>query len=470
MNPARLGARRRRTTRIASAVALLIGVTATAPGCGSPGSLTQVANDLQSSLLSMPGVADAWVYHEESYAEGVIFNIAVDVPTATHQQLVDIADRIDSNRIGLISNYTQNVQFWVTPDRPVTLRRQAHFDPTQAADDAAELRTMAAGTDGRIDWFRSDDGTTNQLSIDQGHGPGDVLLDVVRHTADQTGLTVSVSPVTPSRQNPRLVVNFPFTADQQTAVTRLVDQVPLDVFGMRVDTGAVRAMEVMTHDPATAEQDLTAVIEASKPVAAEQMWLAWYYPTFGGAPAYGGVVEVHGCSVHPVAGVQSVAQHMGNEGGISTLQARLQAKIDTCPSPATPPVESSTAAQDPGNAVVPVAVPDLRNQIAEGARPATPPRSGQAPCLSQPSCITAAPGRVTSTGGGPRPSFPTPRPQLPGSGLPVINLPLPAAGLPFFPPPPPPTVSADPSANSSGRDNTKSSQTSAGRSARASDN
>lgn len=281
---------------------------------------------------------------------------------------------------------------------------------------------------------------------------------------------MSASPTTPSRQNPRLVVNFPFTSDQQTAVSRLVDQVPLDIFGMRVDTGAVRAMEVVTHDQATAEQDLTAVIEASRPVAAQQMWLAWYYPTFGGARAYGGVVEVHDCSVQPVAGVQNVAQHMGNEGGISTLQARLQAKIDTCPAaPTTPPVESSTAAKVPGNAVIPVAVPDLRNQIAEGVRPPAPTRSAQAPCLGQPSCITAAPGRVTSTGGGPRPSFPTPRPLLPGSGLPAINLPLPAAGLPFFPPPPPPTVNADPSANSSGRAGTTSPRSSAGGSARASD-
>ncbi len=147
MDPARVGPRQRRGIRVVSAVALLAGVTAVAPGCGAPGSLTQVANDLQAALLSMPGVSDAWVYHEESYAEGVIFNIAVDVPAATRQQLVDIADRIDTNRIGLISNYTQNVEFWVTPNRPVTLRRQAHFDPSQVADDASScVRSPRAAT------------------------------------------------------------------------------------------------------------------------------------------------------------------------------------------------------------------------------------------------------------------------------------------------------------------------------------
>ena len=149
MNPARSGARNRRGIRVASAVALIAGVTAVAPGCGSPGSLTQAANDLQSALLSMPGVADAWVYHEESYAEGVIFNIAVDVPAATRQQLVDIADRIDTNHIGLISNYTQNVEFWVTPDRPVTLRRQAHFDaePDALLDGPLQPARLLQGTD-----------------------------------------------------------------------------------------------------------------------------------------------------------------------------------------------------------------------------------------------------------------------------------------------------------------------------------
>lgn len=468
MNPARSGARNRRGIRVASAVALIAGVTAVAPGCGSPGSLTQAANDLQSALLSMPGVADAWVYHEESYAEGVIFNIAVDVPAATRQQLVDIADRIDTNHIGLISNYTQNVEFWVTPDRPVTLRRQAHFDPTQIADDAQQLRALAAGTDGRIDWFRSEDGSANQLSIDSGRGPGATLLDAVRQTAGRAGVTMSVSPTVPSRQNPRLVVSYPFNADQQTAVTQLVNQVPVDVFGMRIDAGTVRAMEVMTPDPATAEKDLTAVIDASRAVAAKPMWLAWYYPTFTGAPAYGGVVELHDCSVQPAAGVQNVAAHVHTDARVDTLQARLQTAIDTCPAPEpSAPAESSTGTKA-SSGTVQVAVPELRNQIAEGTRGAMPPKA--APCIGQPGCVTAGPGRVAAGGGGARPSFPSPRPLLPGSGLPDLNLPLPAAGLPFFPVPPPPSnVTADPSANSSSRSTAPKRSSTAG-SARDSDN
>ncbi|BBZ75280.1 hypothetical protein MANY_06170 [Mycolicibacterium anyangense] len=472
MDPARVGPRQRRGIRVVSAVALLAGVTAVAPGCGAPGSLTQVANDLQAALLSMPGVSDAWVYHEESYAEGVIFNIAVDVPAATRQQLVDIADRIDTNRIGLISNYTQNVEFWVTPNRPVTLRRQAHFDPSQVADDAQQLRTLAAGSDGRIDWFRSEDGSANQLSIEQGRGPGAALLDVVRQTAGQTGVTMSVTPAAPSRQNPRLVVTFPFAADQQAAVAQLVNQVPVDVFGMRIDAGAVRAMEVMTHDPATAEQELTAVIDAGKAVSAKPMWLAWYYPTFNGAPVYGGVVEVHDCSVQPATGVQNVAVHSDAAGGVSTLQTRLQAKIDTCPAPApAAPAESSRPAKTPNEAVQ-VAVPELRSQIAEGTRQTPSPK--YAPCIGQPGCVTAGPGRVAVGGGGGRQSFPSPQPVLPGSGLPVLNLPLPAAGLPFFPFPPtstpvPPSssVTADPSTNSSSRTKT-STRSSTGGSARTS--
>ena len=163
---------RRRLTRTLSAIALLAGIAAVAPGCGSPANIAQAADALQTTLASMPGVSDAWVYHDESYAQGVAVNIAVDVSNATREQVADVADRIDATRFGLIANYAQNVQFWVTPDRAVTLQRHNQLDAAQIADDTERLRQIATGTDGRIDWFRSDDGTVNQLAFSQTDRPG----------------------------------------------------------------------------------------------------------------------------------------------------------------------------------------------------------------------------------------------------------------------------------------------------------
>ena len=102
---------RRRLTRTLSAIALLAGIAAVAPGCGSPANIAQAADALQTTLASMPGVSDAWVYHDDSYAQGVAVNIAVDVSNATREQIADVADRIDATRFGLIANYAQNVQF-----------------------------------------------------------------------------------------------------------------------------------------------------------------------------------------------------------------------------------------------------------------------------------------------------------------------------------------------------------------------
>ncbi|PND54465.1 hypothetical protein CRM90_27905 [Mycobacterium sp. ENV421] len=283
--------------RALSALALLAGAAAV-PGCGGPGNLTQIANNLQSALVSMPGVTDAWVYHDESYADGIAFNVAVDVPDATRSQLVAVANRIAETRISLVSNYIEDVEFWVTPDQPVTVRRQSHIDPAQMADDAERLRVIAAHTDGRIDWFR-DDAAANQLAVTDSRTPRSDLLETVRRTAGDTGVTLTVSPASPSPRTPRMRVSFPLSAERRNSIEQFLETVPVDVFGVRIADGGVRALQVMVPaDPAVAEQRLSTVIHESRAAAAGPMWLAWYVPSaLGGVPMFGGLVEVHDCSV-----------------------------------------------------------------------------------------------------------------------------------------------------------------------------
>jgi hypothetical protein len=359
-------------------LALLIGATVV-PGCGGPTNLTQVANDLQAALMTMPGVADAWVFHDETYAEGFTFNVAVDAPTATRSELIAIADRIADVRISLIANYTQNVELWVTPDKPVTISRHSHLDPTQMADDAERLRLIAEGADGRIDWLRGDDGAANQLSITESHTPAADLLDTVRQTAGDTGLTMSVSPSSPSPRTPRMSVSFPLHAQRQAAVEQFLGSVGADVFGLRIDDHGVSALQAMVPaDPAAAERELSAVIDASRTVATDPMLVAWYVPsTVGGVPLFGGVVEVGGCSA-PAAQIRQAAQGASHDD-TSTLQARLQSKIDTCVTPepihtqwtppepeVLPPSPPTTLSRRPAT----VSVPATATATAERPTPA----------------------------------------------------------------------------------------------------
>jgi hypothetical protein len=304
-----------------------------------------MADDLQTALMSMPGVSDAWVDQDDSHAEGVTFNIAVDVPDATHDQIVDIADRIAAIRISPVTNYTQNVEFRVMPDKPVTISRQSHVDAGQIADDADRLRVIAAGADGRIDWFRSDDNAVNELAFNQSHTPGADLLDVVRRTAGNTGLTMSVSPSAPSRQTPRMITSFPLSAQGEKSIVQFLDTVPVDVFGVRIDTGGVRALQAMVPaDPAVAEKQLATVIDASKAVAERPMWLAWYVPTaVGGVPVFGGVVEVGGCSA-PAAQIRQAAQRVNHQDA-APLQTHLQSRADTCAVP--DPIPSASTLSPP---------------------------------------------------------------------------------------------------------------------------
>jgi len=426
---------RRRLTRTLSAIALLAGIAAVGPGCGSPANIAQAADALQTTLASMPGVSDAWVYHEESYAQGVIVNIAIDVSNATPDQIANVANRVDATKFGLIANYAQNVEFWVTRDRAVTLQRHSQLDAAQIADDTERIRQIAAGTDGRIDWFRSDDGTVNQLSFDQSHSPGTAILDAVRDAAGGTGLSVLVSPVAASRQTPRMMVNFPIDAAEQTSVFNVVDTIPANVLGLRFDSGGLKALEVVAPNPATAEQDLSKVISATDAVSARPMWLAWDLPTFdGGAPAYGGVVKIGDCSQAPASAIEAVAQRTGD--GISTLQSRLQSKLDSCGAPAPLPAQSqsTSAPAPPVTPVIGVVAPERRQAPSETTQlPA--PGGAWTPCAINinagggcyPSTSTVG---VTSGGGqsgapGVTTSPPVPRVLPP----PLVEIVLPAAAV-----------------------------------------
>ncbi|QEN15001.1 hypothetical protein ACRDU6_22020 [Mycolicibacterium sp. ELW1] len=425
----------RRWGRTFSAVALLAGA-AVIPGCGGPGNLTEIANNLQSELMSMPGVTDAWVYHDQSYADGIVFTVAVDVPDATRPQLVAVASRIAETRISLVSNYIEDVEFWVTPDKPVTVRRQSHVDPAQIADDADRLRVIAAHTDGRIDWFR-DDADANQLTVTDSHTPGSDLLDTVRGTAGDTGLTMTVSPSSPSPRTPRMRVSFPLSAEDQNSVEQFLDTVPVDVFGVRIDHGGVSVLQAMVPaDPAVAEQKLSTVIQESRAAAAGPMWLAWYIPSaVGGVPMFGGVVDVHDCSVAAAAIHQASLRSEPQE--THSLQDRLQSMIDTCAAPeqvsadvAAPPIQQPGYPSPPTPLVqrqvpdrvripesVAVAVADRaapsgttagRSSPAGAVRPPLPPRTGSTvprpasavnPGVPQPDT-----GPAITAGGPPRPA------------------------------------------------------------------
>ena len=430
---------RRRLTRTLSAFALLAGIAAVTPGCGAPANIAQAADALRTTLASMPGVSDAWVYHDESYAQGVAVNIAVDVSSATREQIADVADRIDATRFGLIANYAQNVQFWVTPDRAVTLERNNQLDGTQIADDTERLRQIATGTDGRIDWFRSDDGTVNQLAFSQTRRPGTAILDAVRTAVGGTGLSVSVSPVAATRQTPQMMVNFPLDPAKQASVFHVVDAAPADVVGLRLDAAGLEALEVVAHDPATAEQDLSKVITASDAVSARPMWLAWYLPTFtGGAPAYGGVVKIGNCGQEPAAAIQTVADRTGD--GVSTLQSRLQAKLDTCGASAAPlPIQSpSTAAATPTQAPPVTPVIDVVSPSRVRGDLPQPSRSAQSPCATSAGsgfgatrCATTSTVAASSGGGQSGRSTGTPQRPVITITLPTdLPVPLPAASGP----------------------------------------
>lgn len=426
----RAAVRRRKVSRSVAAVALLAGVSA---GCGALPNDARSVDNLQATLTSMPGVTDAWVYHEESYSQGLVVKIAVDVSTATSDQIAQVAERIGAVQLGMVDNYSQTVEFWVTPDRAVTVERNSRLDSRQIADDSDRLREMAAGTDGRISWFRSDDGMDSRLSFEQSHSSGPDLLNLVRRTVGRSEVTVTVSPNSAARPSPQLLVGLPLDPDAQRLVFDSIEAIAVPVLGVRVDRDALSVLQVVVPGTDSGEGALLDAVAASRKVAARSWWLAWYFPTFAGrAPAFGGIVHIGDCATVPAAVIHDASMHHAGDDDGTSLQARVQSQIDNCPAsmPATTPSAGSTPgpptttapAHPPAVPVIDTVTPSPTAGTSTTRGVTVGQRSVASPCPARPAnsapagCPSAGPGQPVST-----------RPPLPK--VPVAGRVLPAAGL-----------------------------------------
>ncbi|MGY4709921.1 hypothetical protein ACXDF8_10275 [Mycolicibacterium sp. CBM1] len=423
----------RRLRRTASVLAVTACVAAVAPGCGAQQNLAHVASEIQASLLSMPGVTDAWVYHETSDAQGIVVNISVDVSTATAAEIAAVAGRIRSTRVPLIANYLQNVQFWVVPNRPASVSRHSRLDPVQVADDSVRLRALAANLDGTIDWFRGDDPGIDELAITGGDADAVDVLDSVQ--AAGVTATVSVSPESASRRTPRMLVAFPLQPEQQASILEFLASTPADIVGVEIADNAVRELEIAVSNPAGVVEDLAAVIDSAAAVTSRPLWVRWYgLGTPAGPLVFGGSVEIQSCSALPA--VEPVSQRLGVA---DDLQRRVQSAVcgasnpsppntgDTQPAPPLSPAATVTlsAATSPTPASTDTDLPASIRRAAAAACP-TPP--GLIPARSCP-----ASGPVS---GSARQTAPSATPTRPLALPPHPTTAISAASMPMAGPPP----------------------------------
>lgn len=327
--------------RIGLTTTLLAVLVTLALGCTGAPDRRADSERLKAAIAGMPGVTDASVNYENAIGRGASLNITVSMPTATRQQMVDVIDRINTVRGTLFDGYYQTVAFQPagSSTQHFEVRCGAALDAATIADEALALRLLSARIRaGSADWFC--DPGNRRLTISENTTAIGEILDAV-HAADAdtptTSLEIMAADSAPAMAPFRIVnIRNPFSSDDWAGFQNLVTRLAITPWAAGVGPGsAVNHVSFGVRSPATAYQQLTAVIAAVGAGKEHPLLLAWGLdnppPRTAGAPTFSGSVIVGACNYGspPSEGELHPEKYLTAEA--LDLQRRLRTEYDTCP-------------------------------------------------------------------------------------------------------------------------------------------
>jgi hypothetical protein len=325
---------RRIATALLASLAVIVGACTSAPDRSAD------AQRLKAAIAGMPGVSDADVNYENSFERGANLDITVWMPTATHQQVIDVVNRVDTERGDLFDRYDQTVQFQPNDVTAKWFQIQcgAKLDAGSIADEAMALRVLAGRIRaGSADW--SCGPQHRSLTIRDNATSIGAALDAVRATGmDDASVSVELqsAQTPPSAQQPFTLfdVQFPYSAADLAHFESLVARLGVVPWLASVGPGqTVSALSVRVHGPATAHQQLTDVITAVGAGRARPLMLVWALDdppsTTRDAPQFSGQVDIGGCHYSAQSeGERHPEKYLTPEA--LALQRQLRAQYDSC--------------------------------------------------------------------------------------------------------------------------------------------
>ncbi|MTE12384.1 hypothetical protein [Nocardia aurantiaca] len=312
--------------RIGGAILALIAVGLCA--CtGAPDRRGQAAR-LQTEIATMPGVQSFSANVTNDFEHGANLGLEADMRTATEDQIAAVAARIKQLEGDDFDEYRQHAVFTVADKTEV--KRDADFDPNQIADDARRLRqvTSAVPTDTeKISWFHSK--SASIMDFGESRYPQDILA-AVRGAIDDQPVQVTIF----GRSNSELLiwtVNFPFTADEQTAVVNVLNGLPTSVSAVTIENGHVSRLSIGLMDRTDSEPTVDTVINSIGPSAQHPLFLQWrdYYRPEPNSLRFSGSVDVHACDYgDPTVGDNAPEKYY--TATAIALQKSLRERYDSC--------------------------------------------------------------------------------------------------------------------------------------------
>jgi hypothetical protein len=238
-------------------------------GCGAPDRSGQV-RQLRDDIAKMPGVESVDPGYTNDFENGSELNLVVAMPTATEDQIVAVASRINTIKGRDFTDYRQLTKFIVGDGLEV--KCGAELNTRQIADDTHRLRLIRGGVPrGRIEWSRG--GALPRLEVWDVENTADVLTTVLASIGSEP-MTVYIRSLEPTKF-PTWEVSLPLNAQQRSQIDGLLSRVALPVYYVRVGDGRITQLSVYVADPATAYRDLKSVISAMAPTKEHPLELDW---------------------------------------------------------------------------------------------------------------------------------------------------------------------------------------------------
>jgi hypothetical protein len=314
--------------RIAS---LLIVLACVVSACGAP-DRKAVADQLEQSIKSMPGVQDANVNYTNGFENGATVHLTVYLPDAAPKQIEDVVARINTVRGDAFKAFDQTAEFMVTPSRTVVVKRGAELDGASIAADAESLRRLSVGvTAAETTIFRTK--STADLHLNEVTTRADNVFPALRAAfGDDAHLDLDMLPAS-NITEPSWRVALPFTAADQQRVDQQLAAMPVSIWAITVGPhGAITGLSVGIHNRDTAYQDLVAVIGTTGAGPAHALNLSWRWEgdRADKHPNFSGSVQVGACGYIPNA-ESEVHPETYLTPDARALQQRLRTQFDTCP-------------------------------------------------------------------------------------------------------------------------------------------
>lgn len=312
---------------IAVAAALFVALSVGVSGCTGAPDREEEALGIRDRIAAMPGVEDVDLIYDNGILEGTRFELKVDMPRASDQQVGAVAAQLDELRGDDFAKFNQRMEISVAERTSVSGSAGLPDDIVQVSGLLRRLRSDAPA--GEIRWSGGAAAGTSKLRILEAEKPGAAVDAVLRIFADRTPSDIEVSAADRVADPHWMIFNRLRLADKQRIDGQLAAAAPAEPGWIGVRDGRIERLTFSVPTPATAYEDVVRTIRVIEAGPAHPVSLLWHWaddPSRFNEPRWAGSAMIGKCDY--VNGDRTKSEPLVPDA--LALQQRIRDEFDTC--------------------------------------------------------------------------------------------------------------------------------------------